>query len=99
MAGMKSSSALELEGRRVAVTNREKVLFPEDGFTKGDVVDYYQRIAPYLLPVIADRPMSMHPFPDGITGKRFWQKDVPTYAPPWLRVFRYEALEASKVLR
>ncbi|MDE3077209.1 MAG: non-homologous end-joining DNA ligase, partial [Chloroflexota bacterium] len=99
MARTTTGNSLEIEGRRVEVTNLDKVLFPEDGYTKRDIIDYYIRVSRYLLPVIADRPMSMHPFPEGIAGKRFWQKDVPTYAPTWLRTFRYEAIEASKVLR
>ncbi|HVA25461.1 MAG TPA: non-homologous end-joining DNA ligase [Chloroflexota bacterium] len=100
MVKRKQQHFLEVDGREVEVTNLDKVLFPADGFTKGDLIDYYVRIAPWLLPYIADRPMSMHPYPDGIgTGKAFWQKDVPEWAPDWLRTFRYEAIEDKKMLR
>ncbi|MBV9120565.1 MAG: non-homologous end-joining DNA ligase, partial [Chloroflexi bacterium] len=100
MAARKQVQRLQVGGREVEVTNLDKVLFPVDGFTKGDLIDYYLRISPWILPYIADRPMSMHPYPDGIHGDRhFWQKDVPEYAPDWLRTFRYEAIEDKKMLR
>ncbi len=100
MAKPKQQHVLEVDGREVDVTNLDKVLFPADGFRKSDLIDYYLRIAPWLLPYVADRPMSMHPYPDGIgPGKAFWQKDVPEWAPDWLRTFRYEAIEDKKMLR
>jgi bifunctional non-homologous end joining protein LigD len=99
MAQRKKAQWIEVEGRHVEITNLDKVLFPNDGITKGEVIDYYVRIAPRLLPFITDRPMSMHPFPDGIHAARhFWQKDVPDYAPDWLRTFRYQDLEDKKIL-
>ncbi|MFI5267965.1 MAG: DNA polymerase domain-containing protein, partial [Chloroflexota bacterium] len=100
MAKRKQKHVLKFDGREVEVTNLENVLFPADGFTKSDLIDYYVRAAPWLLPYIKDRPMSMHPYPDGIgVGKAFWQKDVPEWAPDWLQTFRYEAIEDQKMLR
>ena len=100
MATRKQQHSLAVDGRQVEVTNLGKVLFPADGFTKGDLIDYYVRIAPRLLPYTCDRPMSMHPYPNGIgAGKAFWQKDVPEWAPDWLRTFRYEAVEDKRMLR
>ena len=100
MAARKKQHFLPVDGREVEVTNLDKVLFPADGITKGDLIDYYVRIAPWLLPYVKDRPMSMHPYPDGIgPGKAFWQKDVPEWAPDWLKTFRWEAIEDKKILR
>ena len=84
MAKRKQQHHLEIEGRQVEVTNLDKVLFPEDGYTKSDLIDYYVRISDWLLPYTKDRPMSMHPYPDGIHDQtHLWQKDVPEWSPDW----------------
>ncbi len=82
--------APERAERRVEVTNRDKVFFPEDGITKGDVVAYYREIAPYLLPWLRDRPVVLTRYPDGIHGKSFFQKDAPRWRPAWIRTVRIE---------
>jgi bifunctional non-homologous end joining protein LigD len=69
----------------VPLSNLDKVYFPEDGFTKGDLVDYYRAIAPWLLPHLASRPLTLTRFPDGIHGKSFFQKDAPAWRPGWIR--------------
>ena len=71
--------------RTVAVTNRDKVFFPEKGLTKGDLVDYYERIAPWMLPYLMNRPLVLTRFPDGIHGKSFYQRDAPDFAPDWVK--------------
>ena len=64
----------------------QKVYWPDDGYTKGDLVDYYRDIAPVILPHLRDRPMSLHRHPDGINGKSFFQKDVSRTPPPeWVQ--------------
>jgi bifunctional non-homologous end joining protein LigD len=73
------------EAPDVAVSNRDKVFFPEHGLTKGDLVDYYVAVAPFLLPYLQDRPLVLVRYPDGIHGKSFFQKDAPRWAPDWLR--------------
>jgi bifunctional non-homologous end joining protein LigD len=73
------------EKRVVRFTNLDKVLWPEDGYTKGDLVEYYRAIAPWILPYLRDRPVVLTRFPDGIHGKSFFQKDAPEWAPTWLR--------------
>ena len=70
--------------REVTVTNRDKVFFPELGLTKGDLVDYYRRIARWMLPYLADRPLVLTRFPDGIHGKQFYQRDAPEFVPVWI---------------
>jgi bifunctional non-homologous end joining protein LigD len=71
-------------GRRtVEVSNPGKVLYP-DGITKGDLVDYYRRVAERMLPHLRGRPVAMERYPDGIDGQRIFQKDVPDYFPDWI---------------
>jgi bifunctional non-homologous end joining protein LigD len=66
------------------ITHPEKVLFPEDGITKGDLAAYYERVAPLMLPHIHARPVTMERYPAGIGKKGFWQKDVVKGFPAWL---------------
>ena len=69
----------------VVITHPEKVLFPEDGITKGDLAAYYEAVAPVMLPHIRNRPITMERYPAGIGAKGFWQKDVSKGFPAWLR--------------
>jgi bifunctional non-homologous end joining protein LigD len=71
--------------RTIEITHPEKVLFPDDGITKADLADYYERVSEWMLPHVAFRPVSMQRFPDGIDGKGFFHKDVPPYFPKWIR--------------
>jgi len=70
----------------VVTTNPDKVFWPESGYSKGDLVDYYRAVAPWLLPYLKDRPLVLTRYPDGIEGKSFYQKDAPVYAPDWIRL-------------
>lgn len=85
----------EIAGRKLPLTNLDKVLWPADGITKRDMIEYYVRMAPYMLPYLRDRPLSMQVFPDGINGKSFWRKDKPTHAPAWIESWTYHG-EKSK---
>ncbi len=69
----------------VTVTNRDKVFYPEAGYSKGDLVRYYETIAPWMLPYLKDRPLVLTRFPDGIHGKSFYQRDAPDFVPDWIR--------------
>lgn len=80
----RDSDDLIVGGQRVAISNRDKVLFPESGITKGEYVGYYERIAPFMLAHIRDRPLSMERFPEGIGGEMFYQKEVPAYFPDFV---------------
>lgn len=73
------------EPPKVVLTNLKKVFWPEDRYTKGDLVQYYREIAPWLLPYLTNRPVVLTRFPDGIHGKSFYQKDAPEFAPVWFR--------------
>jgi bifunctional non-homologous end joining protein LigD len=83
-------------GRQVHLTNLDKVLFPEDGLTKRDLIKYYVQVAPVLIPYYSHRPLSMNPHPDGIHGKSYWVKDKPDYAPDWIPTFRYNDQKSEK---
>jgi bifunctional non-homologous end joining protein LigD len=72
----------------VETSNEDKVFFSEGSITKGDIIDYYDRIADHMLPLIKNRPLMMHRFPDGIRGKNFYHKDVPEYFPDWIDTVR-----------
>jgi bifunctional non-homologous end joining protein LigD len=74
--------------RELKLTNLDKVFWPEEGITKGDLIDYYRQVAPVLVPHLKNRPFTMRRYPDGITGKAFFQKDAPTHMPDWIPRFR-----------
>ena len=74
--------------RNVVLSNQDKMFWPEERYTKGDLVEYYRAISPWLLPYLAERPVVLTRFPDGITGKSFYQKDAPVFTPDWLRTER-----------
>jgi bifunctional non-homologous end joining protein LigD len=80
--------AVEPEPRVVPFTNLDKVFWPKEGYTKGDLIEYYRRVSPWLLHYLRDRPVVLTRFPDGIEGKSFFQKDAPGFAPSWLRTER-----------
>jgi bifunctional non-homologous end joining protein LigD len=74
----------------IEVSNPDKVLFPDDGISKGDVVEYYRRIADRMVPHLEDRPLALHRFPDGIKGEGFFQKSTPEYFPSWIDTVKLE---------
>jgi bifunctional non-homologous end joining protein LigD len=74
--------------REVTFSNLDKVFWPDDKYTKGDLIEYYRGISPWLLPYLKDRPVVLTRFPDGIKGKSFFQKDAPGFIPEWLRTER-----------
>ncbi len=83
-------ATVEVDGRRVALTNLRKVYFPTLGLTKGDLLRYYLSVAGALLPHVANRPMVMKRYPHGVTGDFFYMKRTPSPRPPWLRTCTIE---------
>ena len=79
-----ASTVVNVEGRELKLSNLDKVLYPEAGFTKGDVIDYYTRIAPVLLPHLIDRPLTLKRYPNGVDGEYFYEKQCPKFRPPWM---------------
>jgi len=85
-----------VEDELVELTNLDKILWPEDHLTKADFIDYYVKMAPYILPHLKDRPIVFTRYPDGIYGKAFYQKNKPEYAPTWIET--YESLSEDKII-
>src|SRR5205809_1433615 len=82
---MANKAELIVEDRRIQVSNLDKVLYPKVGFTKGEVIDYYIRVASVLLPHLKDRPLTMKRYPDGVEGEFFYEKNCPEYRPKWVQ--------------
>ena len=81
----RSAHAVEIEGRTLQLSNLDKVLYPEVGFTKAEVIDYYARVAPAMLPHLGDRGVTLRRFPDGVDGGSFFEKRCPGHRPEWVR--------------
>jgi bifunctional non-homologous end joining protein LigD len=77
--------AVQVDGRDLTLTNLAKVLYPADGFTKAEVLDYYQRVSAVLLPHVAGRPMTLKRYPDGVDDQSFFAKHAPAGRPDWVR--------------
>jgi bifunctional non-homologous end joining protein LigD len=74
--------------RELKLSNLDKVFWPDEGITKGDLIEYYREVAPVLVPHLENRPFTMRRYPDGIAGKAFFQKDAPSHMPEWIPTFR-----------
>ncbi|HZU32621.1 MAG TPA: non-homologous end-joining DNA ligase [Candidatus Angelobacter sp.] len=81
----KQENVVEVEGRQIKLKNLDKVLYPKAGFTKGQLIDYYIKVAPVLLPHLADRPLTLKRYPEGVDGMFFYEKNCPKYRPDWLK--------------
>jgi bifunctional non-homologous end joining protein LigD len=80
----KKESTIDVQGRQIKLSNLDKVLYPKAGFTKGQVIDYFIRIAPVLLPHLAGRPLTLKRYPEGVEGFHFYEKNCPPYRPKWM---------------
>jgi bifunctional non-homologous end joining protein LigD len=80
----KTETTVVVGGRTLKLTNQDKVLFPSDGYTKGDLVRYYRSVAGVMLPYVRDNPLTMERYPNGIDGTRFWEKQMPKFTPDWV---------------
>ncbi len=83
---MASETIVEIEGKRLKLSNLEKVLYPGVGFTKGQVIDYFVRISPVLLPHLKGRPLTLKRYPNGVNGMFFYEKNCPEHRPEWVQV-------------
>jgi bifunctional non-homologous end joining protein LigD len=99
LAGNAAAISLDLEGRRLKFTNLNKVFYPRDGYTKRDVIQYYDSVAPWLLPHLKDRPLSLRRYPDGIEAESFFQKHAHNVFPSWFRVEPIEVEEGKPPTR
>ena len=87
---------VDVEGHTLMLSNLDKVLYPAAGFTKGEVIDYYSRVAPVLLPHLLDRPLTLKRYPDGVDGKFFFEKNAARGTPDWIRTVNLPAPGSTK---
>jgi bifunctional non-homologous end joining protein LigD len=91
-----SAVPVTVEGRRLRLSNLDKVLYPDVGFAKGEVIDYYTRVAPVLLPHLTGRPLTVKRYPNGVEGAFFFEKNASRGTPDWVRTVRLPAPGSSK---
>ena len=87
---------VEVKSREVKITHPDKVLFPEDGITKGELVDYFRHVADVMVPLVKDRPLTMQRFTDGIDKPGFFQKEAPYYLPDWINTVTFDLRDGRK---
>src|SRR5580704_16781642 len=93
-----TSTRTTIDGRELSVSNLDKVLFPQCGFTKGQLIDYYVRVAEVMLPHVRERPLTMKRFPDGVEGKSFFEKHIPSHAPDWVHSVAVSSNDGQDVI-
>jgi len=94
---MAVNSQLNINGTKVDVTKLDKVLYPKAGFTKGQVIDYYVRISPVLLPHLKDKPITLKRYPDGVEGFFFYEKQCPSHRPEWVQTAKVPRTEGGEI--
>jgi bifunctional non-homologous end joining protein LigD len=87
---------VQVDSRTLVLSNLDKVLYPRAGFSKAQVIDYYQRIAAVMLPHIASRPVTIKRYPNGVDGEFFYQKNAPAHRPDWVQTVRLESPGSTK---
>ncbi|MBV8141328.1 MAG: non-homologous end-joining DNA ligase [Verrucomicrobia bacterium] len=94
---MASKQRLDVQGTKVDVTNLNKIFYPKAGFTKGNVIDYYVRVSPALLPHLKDRPITLKRYPDGVEGMFFYEKRCPPHRPKWIKTTKVAKSEGGEI--
>src|SRR4051812_19669931 len=84
---VKKQQHVKVDGRELAISNVKKVYYPESGFTKGEVIAFYDEISDAILPHLRDRPLTLKRYPEGINGEHFYEKNAPKYTPSWIETF------------
>jgi bifunctional non-homologous end joining protein LigD len=92
---MPKKQHIEIDGKALSVSNTDKIFYPGDGFTKGDLIAFYSEIAPAILPHLSDRPLTLKRYPDGITGEHFYEKNAPVHTPGWVERFAVPRTEGG----
>jgi len=88
--------SITVDDRELSLSNLDKVFYPRTGFTKGQVIEYYTRVAPVLLPHLADRPLTLKRYPNGVDAPFFYEKECPKHRPDWVRTQRIESRGSTK---
>ena len=91
-----ASTRAAIGGRELSVSNLDKVFYPENGFTKGQLIDYYVRISEAMLPHVSERPLTMRRFPNGVEGKSFFEKHIPSHAPDWVSTVTVPSMDGNE---
>ena len=99
LAGLSRRRAEREAARPIRLTNLDKVFWPEPGYTKGDLIRYYDRVAEHLLPYLHERPAHMLRMPDGVGGKAFYQKDLPEHTPDWIETEEIRSGSRGETIR
>jgi bifunctional non-homologous end joining protein LigD len=94
---MPDKSQLQIDGTTVEVSNLNKVFYPETGFTKGQIIDYYVKVSPVLLPHLKDRPITLKRYPDGVGGFFFYEKQCPPHRPKWIETTKVPRTEGGDI--
>jgi len=94
-----SSQEVTIRGKRLTLGNLDKVFYPKAGFTKAQVIDFYLRIAPVLLPHLRDRPLTLKRYPNGVDGQFFYEKNCPSHRPPWVKTAPVWSDQNQKVMQ
>jgi bifunctional non-homologous end joining protein LigD len=94
---MNTKSQLKIDGRTVDVSNLDKIFYPKTGFTKGQVIDYYVNISPYLLPHLKGRPVTLKRYPNGVEGFFFYEKQIPASHPEWVKTTNVKRKDGSEI--
>jgi bifunctional non-homologous end joining protein LigD len=82
-----ASLSVKIGNKKLTVSNIDKVLYPETGFTKGQVIDFYSRVARFILPHIENRPITLKRYPNGVQGEHFYEKNAPSFTPAWINTY------------
>ena len=90
-SGPAARTLVEVDGRELSLSNLTKVMYPEVGFAKAEVIDYYRRIAPVMVPHLEGRPITLKRYPDGVDGPSFFEKNCPSHRPDWFRTVEIES--------
>jgi bifunctional non-homologous end joining protein LigD len=93
-----ASLSVKIGDKKLSVSNVDKVLYPETGFTKGQVIDFYSRVAPYILPHIENRPITLKRYPNGVRGKHFYEKNAPSFTPAWIKTYRVQRSSSESMI-
>jgi bifunctional non-homologous end joining protein LigD len=91
---MADSATIAIKGRQVKLTNLDRVLWPDDGYTKRDLVEYYAAVFPFMGPHLKQRPLVFNRYPNGIKEDSFFQKNAPAYTPDWIKTYAWEGARA-----
>ncbi len=94
---MPDKSQLQIDGTTVEVSNLNKVFYPKTGFTKGQIIDYYVKVSPVLLPHLKDRPITLKRYPDGVGGFFFYEKQCPPHRPKWIETTKVPRTEGGNI--